>query len=53
MYFTAIHAVHLQAIYDIWAKEDGDTPDDDVGTGENIQKFPKSAESKVRYSKGI
>lgn len=32
--------------------EDWDTPDD-VGTGENIQKFPKSTASKVRHSKGI
>lgn len=32
--------------------EDWDTPDD-VGTGENVQKFPKSTESKLGYSKGI
>lgn len=47
-----IHAVHLRAIYGIWAMEDWDTPDD-VGPGENIRKFPKSTASKVRYSKGI
>lgn len=47
-----IHAVHLRAVYSIWAMEDWDSLDD-VGTGENEQKFPKSTESKLRYSKGI
>lgn len=38
----------------LWCMGNGglDTPDD-VGTGENVQKFPKSTESKHRYSKGI